>query len=453
MIKMMEATETLANFAAEIGFNELPRKVIEHAKLCILDWIGVALAGSQETSTKILTSIIKEIGGIRESTIIGTNTKTSCLNATLVNGVMGHVVELDDIHKESLIHPAAPVIPAALAMAERKNATGKDFIASVVLGYEVEIRIGMSIMPSHYKFWHTTGTCGTFGAAVAAGKILGLDKGKMLNALGIAGTQAAGLIEVFGTMSKSLNVGKAAMNGVISALLAEKGFTSSSSILEAERGYCRATAENFEYNELMENLGKNFELTNNIFKRHASCGHTHGAIDAVLHISKRYNVKPDNVDEIVVRTYPIAVDVVGKNCEPKTASEAKFSLPYCVAVALIHSKVSLSSFSKEKLKDPNVLELSRKVKVVVDPECINARLGCAKVTLRTRSGEEYTYHVDVPKGYPKNPLTKPELEAKFKALASLVLSEKQVIEIVGLINSLEKVKVRDLTSLMRAGKP
>lgn len=445
----MKVTKALADFVAEIGFNELPEEVIEHTKLCILDWIGVALAGSQEAPTKILASVIKKMEGKKESTVIGTSTKTSCVNAALVNGVMGHVVELDDVHQESVIHPAAPVVPAALAVAERKNVTGKDLITSIVIGYEVEIRIGMSIMPSHYKFWHTTGTCGTFGATVAAGKILGLDKEKLLNAMGIAGTQSAGLIEVFGTMSKSLNVGKAAMNGVISALLAERGFTSSSTILEAEKGYCRATTEKLDYEKLTKNLGKNFELMNNVFKRHASCGHTHGAIDAVLDIVERYNVKPDDVDEILVGTYPIAVDVVGKNYKPKTAFEAKFNLPYCVATALIHGKVGLKEFSREKLKDPKVLKLSKRVKVSVDPEHLNARLGCATVTIRTKSGVEYAHRVDVPRGYPKNPLTKPELEAKFKTLASLVLPKDRITKIVRLMKNLDQVeRIRNLTDLL-----
>ncbi|MHA1712403.1 MAG: MmgE/PrpD family protein [Candidatus Freyarchaeota archaeon] len=450
---MEGVTKVLADFAVETSFNKLPRRVIEHARLCVLDWIGVALAGSQETLTKTLTSIIEEIGGRKESTIIGANTKTSCLNAALVNGVMGHAVELDDIHEESVIHPAAPVIPAALAVAERENVTGKDLITSIVVSYEVEIRIGMSIMPSHYRFWHTTGTCGTFGATVAAGKILGLDREKMLYALGIAGTQAAGLIEVFGTMSKSLNVGKAAMNGVISALLAERGFTSSDAILEAEQGYCRATSEEFNPDKITKDLGKKFELVNNIFKRHASCGHTHGAIDAVLHISEKHRIRPENIREIIVETYPIAVDVVGKNFEPKTVFEAKFSLPYCLAIALMHGKVGLTELSEKNLRDPKILELSHKVKVASSPKYANARLGCAKVTIHTLDGKKYTRQVLVPKGYPKNPLTKAELEEKFIELSSLALPTEQAKELLRTINNLEKLnEVEALTILLMRGQ-
>jgi 2-methylcitrate dehydratase PrpD len=446
----MGVTRNLADFVVNTCYDDLPEEVTEHAKVCILDWLGVALAGSLEPPAKIITSIIERIGEKQESTIVGTYIKTSCVNAALANGIFGHAVELDDIHEESIAHPAAPVLPAALAVAEHANISGKDFITSIVLGYDVEIRIGIAINPSHYQFWHTTGTCGTFGAAAAVGKILGLNGEEMVHALGIAGTQAAGLIEVFGTMSKPLNAGRAAANGVWAALLAQEGFTSSRSILEAEKGYCKAAAEECDLNRITENLGNKFEIMNNIFKIHASCGHTHGAIDAVLQLSKKHGIKPNAVDRIVVGTYLIAVDVVGKKYEPKTASEAKFSLPYCLATALIYGRVGLTEFSEERLSEPKIQKLSKKVKVMVDPEYINARLGYAKVTLHTTDGKEFTCRVDVPKGYPKNPLTRAELERKFVDLASLVLSEERVKEIVRTVNDLEKLEdMALLTALLR----
>lgn len=447
----MGVTRDLADFVVNTNYDELPKEVVEHTKLCVLDWLGSALAGSLETPARIVASVIEEIGGRRESTVIGTHVKTSHVNAALANGIFGHIVELDDIHEESIIHPAAPVLPAALAVGESTDASGKEFITSIVLGYEVEIRIGMALNPSHYEFWHTTGTCGTFGAAAAVGKILGLNCEQMVNAFGIAGTQASGLIEVFGTMSKPLNPGKAAANGVLAALLAQKGFTSSRAILEAEKGYCRATAKEYDLNKITENLGKRFEILNNIFKIHASCGHTHGAIDAILMLREKYNIKPEDVDRIIVGTYPIAVDVVGRNYEPKTAQEAKFSLPYCLAVALVYGKVGLSEFSEENLRNPQIQKLLRKVEVVIAPEYVNARLGCAKVTLYTVNGKEFTCNINVPKGYPKNPVSKEELERKFITLASLVLPKKQAKKIVEVVDRLEKIdKMTLLTALLKA---
>ena len=446
----MGVTRDLANFVLDTNFDDLEEEVIEHAKVCILDWLGAALAGSLEPPAKIITSIIREMGERKESTIIGTRIGTSCTNAALANGIMGHTIELDDIHEESIIHPAAPVVPAALAVAEHNGASGKDLITSIVLGYEVEIRIGMAVMPSHYQYWHMTGTCGTFGAAVAAGKILGLNREEMVHALGIAGTQASGLIEVFGTMSKPLNAGRAALSGVMAALLAQRGFTSSSTILEAKKGYCQATSRKYDLSKISENLGARFEIMNNIFKRHASCGHTHGAIDALLDLARKYDTKPDDVEEILVGTYPIAVEIVGKNPEPKTGSEGKFSLLYCLAAALICGKLGLAEFSKERLMDPKILELSKKVRVEVDKEFVGAQLGCARVTLRTVDGRSLSCRVDVPKGYPKNPLTKAELEEKFRSLASIVLSSEQVEKIIITLKKLNELdNVRFLTALLQ----
>jgi len=449
MVIDMNITKQLADFAVKTTFKDLPDEIGEHAKLCVLDWLGAALAGCQSPVAKIATSIIKKIGGIEESTVIGTDIKTSCINAALTNGIIGHAVEMDDIHQEAIIHPAAPVLPAALAVAERNNLDGKDLLTAVVIGYEVEIRIGSAINPSHYQFWHTTGTCGTFGAAATAGKLLGLDEKSMVYALGIAGTTAAGLIEVFGTMSKPLNPGRAAMDGILAAMFAKEGLTSSTEILESEKGYLHAAAKEFKVEKIIENLGKKFEIKNNIFKRHASCGHTHGAIDAVLEIIEKYGVKADNVSEVLVGTYPIAANTVGRNYEPKTADEAKFSLPYCVAAALIYGKVGLEEFSSEKLADPKVRELSKKVKAYVEPEYINARLGCAKVTIRTKRGNSYECRVDIPKGYPKKPLTKQEVQSKFRSLASLVLTEEKIRNILDVVDNLENIYIKELTELLR----
>ncbi|MEM3697599.1 MAG: MmgE/PrpD family protein [Candidatus Bathyarchaeia archaeon] len=432
-------TNHLANFVEKTAFRDLPKGVIEHAKLCVLDWLGAALAGCQETPARIVVSIIEKMGGKAESSIIGAPLRTSCVNAALANGIIGHIVEMDDIHQEAIIHPAAPVLPAALAIAERNDMNGKDLITAVVLGYEIEIRIGRAINPSHYQFWHTTGTCGTFGAVAAAGKLLGLDQKGIIHAFGIAGTTAAGLVEVFGTMSKPLNAGRAAMDGVLAAMLAREGFTSSTKILDSEMGYLQATAREFNVQKIAENLGNSFEIVNNIFKYHASCGHTHGAVDAVLEIAKTYDVKAEDVSEVLVGTYPIAANTVGKNYEPKTSSEAKFSLPYCIAAALIYRKVGLGEFSDEKLSDPEIKTLSKRVKVFVDEKFINARLGCAEVKIRTKSGKEYSYCVSAPKGYPENPLTKPELEMKFKTLASSALPENRITEILEIVNGLEEI--------------
>jgi 2-methylcitrate dehydratase PrpD len=445
----LSVTKKLADFVVETTFDDLPDGVTEHAKVCILDWIGVALAGSLKPPSRIIASIIREMAGREEAAVIGMGFRTSCPNAALVNGVMGHSVELDDIHEEAIIHPAVPVMPAALVMAEREDVCGKDLITAVTLGYEVEIRIGRAVIPSHYEFWHPTGTCGTFGAAAAAGKLLGLDEKGMVHAFGIAGTGAAGLVEVFGTMSKPFNAGRAAMGGVMAALLAQRGFTSSTRILEAERGYLRATSGAFDIERMTQDLGTDFEAKKNIFKRHASCGHTHGAIDAVLEIVEKHGIKADDISKILVGTYPIAVSTTGERYEPGTVDDAKFSLPYCVAAALIYGKVGLEEFSDEKLVLPTILDLSKRVEAFVDPEFVNARLGPAKVRISTKSGDEHQSRVEKPKGYPENPLTKTELETKFKTLSSMVFTNERIKDLLKTVNNLERMdRIKDLAALI-----
>jgi 2-methylcitrate dehydratase PrpD len=445
----MAVTKRLAHFAAGLKFEDLRKEVVEQSKLCLMDWLGAALAGSLEPPSRIIASIVRDMGGKGESTVIGTDIRTTSINAALANGVAGHAVELDDINEDSIVHPAASVMPAALAIAERDGLGGADLLTAIVVGYEVENRIGRAMNPSHYRYWHATGTCGTFGAAAAAGRLLGLDEGEMARAFGIAGTQAAGLIEVFGTMSKPLNPGKAAMNGVLAALLAQRGFTSPDSILEAERGYFKAASSEPDPNRIVEGLGEGYQIMETIFKRHASCGHTHAPLDAVLEIVERYGVRAEDVEEVRVGTYPIAVELVGGNYGPKTPSEAKFSLPYCVAVALLYGKAGLEEFSTERLSDPRIRELSNKVKVYADPEFSKVRLGSAKVEVIAKGGRAYFSRVDVPKGYPRNPMTKAELRAKFESLASLALPRDRVEGLVGMMDSLEGIDdIRELTGLL-----
>jgi 2-methylcitrate dehydratase PrpD len=380
----MKATQHLAKFIAETTYPDLPEAVTNHIKRCILDWLGAALAGTVEPASQAIVQIVKDLGGSGESTVIGASFRSCCVNAALANGVTGHAAELDDIHEASVIHPGAPVIPAALAVSERTEASGEELIVAVAVGYETGIRIAKAVMPSHYEYWHPTGTCGTFGAAAAAGRLLRLDEGTMLHALGVAGTEASGLIESFGTMGKPFNAGRAARDGVTAALLAERGFTGPTSILDAAKGYSNATSVQPNLNEIVD--------------------HTHGAIDAIIDLMNEYNLDHRDITEITVGTYPIAVDVVGRDYNPWTSAKAKFSLPYCVAAAATRGSASLDAFTVEEIANPAIRELMGRVKVNVGEEFAKARLGCAKVTIHTRKAGNLTRRVDVPKGYPENPM-------------------------------------------------
>ena len=232
----LRETAKLADFVVSTDFASLPKDVVNQAKLCILDWFGVTLAGSKEEPAKIIAGLIKRLDKRKESTLIGDGNRVSCPNAVLINGTTSHVIELDDLHMDGILHPGVTTVSAALALAEKEGKGGRDLITATVLGYDVQARVSMAVIPSHYsdRHFHATGTCGTFGSAAAAGKLLNLNKEEMENALGIAGCQAAGLKEAFGTMCKPLQAGKAAQNGVMAAMLAQKGFSGRLRCLKAK---------------------------------------------------------------------------------------------------------------------------------------------------------------------------------------------------------------------------
>lgn len=447
------ATQDLASFSSELVYGDIPDSAVRLTKMLILDWLGSAIVGSTQKPAKLLLSIVDKLGGTPESTIVAHARKTSCINAALVNGAMSHIVELDDVHKSSILHPGAAIIPAALAMSEREGADGKSLLTAIVAGYDVAIRIGEGVNPSHYRYWHTTGTCGTFGAAVAAGKILDLDTDGMVNALGSAGTQAAGLWEFAsnGSMSKHLHPGKAAANGVLAALLARNGFTGASTIIEGKRGFCEAMSESYDLSRMTANLGNQFRILEVSLKPYASCRHTHSLIDVILKIRSQTKIRPQDVERIRVRTYSVALQIAG-NERPRTPFEAKFSLSYCASVALVRGRAGLDSFNSESLNDQAIRDLMGKVEITTDPEFDRQHPGKwpAKVELRTRDGKEYSAMVEFPLGDPENPIKDEDLQAKFKSLASTALEPRRVERIVNSVARTEKITdTRLLTKLLQ----
>ena len=450
---MTGETRALANFCSNLNFDKLPQEAVDKAKECLLDWLGSALGGSNLLPAVIVSGLIKELGGSTESTIINHVGKTSCINAALANGVMSHILELDDVHRNSIIHPAAPVIPAALALAERNRANGKVLTTAIVVGYEAAIRIGEAVGPSHYKFWHNTGTCGTFGAATASGKVLGLNEEWMANALGTAGTQASGLWQFMaeGAMSKHLHPGRAAMNGVLSALLAERRFTGSTTILEGERGFCLATSSNPKFHKITEDLGKKLKILETSFKVHASCRHTHSPVDAIMRIQEDDKIAIEDIASVRVETYPDAVKIAGNN-DPRTPYEAKFSLKYCVSTALSKGRLSLDEFSESLIADREIRGLMERCEIVVNPKLsdVYPARWPSIVEIVTKNGKRYKASVDYPRGDPENAISVEELTNKFRTLAIRALSEDSIEKIINAISRLEEMSdVRQLTKLLR----
>jgi len=367
------------------------------------------------------------LGTSNESTMFGAR-RASAGAAALANGVASHILELDDVHKGSTLHAAAPVIPAALAVAEREHASGQDFILAVVLGYEAALRIGEAVNPSHYRYWHPTGTAATFGAAAAAASLMKLSPTQTLDALGTAGTQAAGLWEfnADGAMSKHLHPGKAALNGILAADLAREGFTGASRILEGERGFFRATSTSHDPSRITNGLGERWKISENCYKLHACCGHTHSAIDVALDIRERLGLSdPTALDAIrcvEIQTYGPGYEIV-KDPSPGTPYRAKFSIAYCVAVALLEGRVGLEQFTPdrfdgERVTAESIASLLERTRVSVHDD-LTSRYPAewpTRVSVTARDGVEQRGASGFPRGNPENPVSTPLLEEKFLGL-------------------------------------
>ena len=416
----MGITAELARTLAKTRYEDLPAPVIDEAKRAVLDWRGSAMAGSIEPPARMAQRVTAGLGCSEEAGIVGAG-RASAAAAALANGVASHILEFDDVHKGSTLHAAAPVIPAALAVAERERADGRAFLLAVVLGYEAAFRVGEAVNPSHYYYWHPTGTAATFGAAAAAGSLVGLNAAQMRDALGTAGTQAAGLWEfnADGAMSKHLHPGKAAFNGILAADLARAGFTGASRILEGERGFFRAMSTSHDESRITEGLGSHWKIVENCYKMHSCCAHTHTSIDVALGLRR-----DTPVEAIEIEMYGPGYDIV-KEMNPRTPYQGKFSIAYCVAAALAEGRAGLEQFSADRfgpdgVRDPRIAALIAKTCVHVSEEFSRSYPAkwTGKVTVKFADGATATGSADYPRGNPENPASTAELEEKFTSLVA-----------------------------------
>lgn len=438
------ASELLADRAARTHFRDLPKPIVADAQRAVLDWLGSALAGALEPPARIARDLVASLGHADDARIFGGG-RAAAANAALANGVASHILELDDVHKGSTLHAAAPIIPAALAVAEREHADGQAFLLAVVLGYDAALRIGEAVNPSHYRFWHPTGTVATFGAAVAAGSLLNLSPAQMLDALGTAGTQAAGLWEfnADGAMSKHLHPGKAAFNGVLSADLARQGFTGAKRILEGERGFFRATSSDYDPAAVLAGLGTHWKIAENCYKLYSCCGHTHSAIDTALDFRQQQQWKSDEaldcLTDIHIETYAPGYAIV-KEMNPATPYQAKFSLAYCVTAGLLEGWVGLEQFSPDRFNtagvaDETIAALLKRVRITVAPD-VTAKYPTewgTRITFTLNDGRRQTMSAAFPRGNPENPVPTAALEDKFRALVtprySRVIAEQAIASV------------------------
>ncbi|MDD5007163.1 MAG: MmgE/PrpD family protein [Syntrophorhabdaceae bacterium] len=441
----MGFTEGLARFVSECGSAGLPEDVVEAAKRCFLDWIGVTLAGADDPAVEILLGVVKDLGGKKQASILGYGIKTSMIQAALVNGTMAHTLDYDDAHSVVRTHPSAPLIPALLALAEHGRLPGRELIAAFVAGYEITIRMGYALGKEYYeRGWHATAVLGRLGAAAGAARLLRLDPGQTAAALGLAATQAGGVRDVFGTMGKPLHSGKAAMDGLLAALLAKEGFAVPTDMLGERSGF--AAVFSSEYNPIMtthNKLGSTYEVLRNSFKPYAACLLVHPVIDGLLILREEHRLDPEAVESIRLEVAPLNMKVAG-NPEPKDKVEAKFSLHFGAAIAIIKGNAGNSIFADETIFNPLVSRLMKRVTVAADTSLGEME---ARVTVVLKDGTHCFKHVVAPKGDPANPLTFAELEEKFRDLTEKKIGVKQSNGIIDMITRLDGLG--DIVPLVR----
>ena len=419
---MSTSSRVIAEFASNLQFDDIPTEVIRRCEDLLLDTLGSMYAGSTEPPVQKIATFAKEQGpSDGRAQLIPSGEKTSPYFAAMVNAAAAHMVEQDDLHNSSVFHPACVVFPPALAMAQVLNASGKALLTACVVGYEVGIRVGEFLGRSHYKIFHTTATAGTIAAAATVGRLLNLSTEQMQDALGSAGTQAAGLWEFLKTAadSKQLHTAKAAANGLMAALLAAKGFSGAEDIFEGEKGMGNAFSQAPQADKLVEGLGQRWALLETSFKYHASCRHTHPAADALWAVMQEHNLSADDIAEVQTFVHQAAIDVLGAVDKPATVHQSKFSMGTVLGVLAYNGFAGLEEF-EVALGDERIDSFRQKVSMQLDPEVDAAYpdkwLG--KVKVKTKDGRDLSAFVNDPKGDPGNTLSRDEIEDKVKRLVS-----------------------------------
>ncbi|MGH7887642.1 MAG: MmgE/PrpD family protein [Candidatus Binatia bacterium] len=456
----MGLTQEVAHFVARTRYRDIPKEVVQLARGFILDGLGVALAGCTDECSRIVQAQVRQMNGRGESSIVGIALSAPAAKAALANGVAGHAMDYDDTQLSTskqavyglLTHPTTPVLAAVLAIGEKEKITGEEFVLAYVLGVEVECRIADAINPRHYQDgFHSTATMGGLGAAMAVGKILRLKEEELIRTLGIAASMASGLRENFGTMTKPLHAGRAAENGVTAALLARDGFTAAANILEARRGFFNAMAGGCDESKISGRLGSPYFIKEPgiSIKPYPSGSLSHPAQDLILDLIKAHDLHAEAIEHIEVGTNSNVPNALIYQM-PKTALEGKFSIPFCMAIAVLERKAGIAEFQDRKVRDKKVVELMKRVTLYVDDEM--EALGYDKVRARVRiklkNGKTIEGRYDVARGHPEKPMSWAELGDKFRDCAGLVLADKDAETAIQLVARIEELK--SLSPLFRA---
>lgn len=444
-----EIIRLLAKYIVNTSFKDLPKEVIEKTKILILDCLAVSVGAYSTPWANVVIDIIKGFQGKKEATIFVDGTKVPVIHASLANGTLAHSLEFDDTHISTSCHPGSVIIPAAFAVAESQEISGEKIILSIVIAYEVMLRIGMAISPDHVmRGFHITSTVGNFGAATASAKILELDEETTINSLALSGDQAsAGLFGCTknGSMSKRIHAGRTAMNGVLSALFAQKGITGGDDILEGEYNFLRAYADNYDTSKITMGLGKRFEIMNCWCKQFPCCGHLQGQIRLALKMKNKHGIKVEDIKSIKVGTYRPALEFAKH--EIKTPLDAQESGPFAVAAAFINNKSLYLDDLMEKYSDNQILTLANKVKVEED-EVIQSNYPkkCGnKLTVTLKNGNQFSEIEDH-----SLTISDKEILGKFKRLSRGILDKEKIERIIDKVEQLEEIEnIKDFINLLK----
>ena len=451
-------TVKLADFYSGLDYESLAPEVVDRAKYFCLDYLAVAIRGSITPSSLAMQRTVRALSPNGESVVSGTSQRAAPEYAALANGTAAHSLEMDDVSNASSMHPGVAAFPAAFACGSRERVSGRQMVVAVTAGYDLMVRLGRTLEPQkHYaRGFHPTGTCGTFGAALVASKLLGLGPGQTAWALGIAGSQAAGSMEYLaqGAWTKRMHPGWAAHSGLIAARLAGEGFIGPTTILEGRDGFLHGYSDDVDPSGALEALGDPFHITRASIKPHACCRYNQGPIDCILDIVGQYNLEAQEVQGVTVGVLEAGFNVVAAPEEqkrnPQNLVDAQFSMPYGAAVALLYGRASLEEYTEEVLGQPQVRDLMSRVRCVRDPalEASYPSQWPAWVEVETRDGRTLRSQVQYPKGDPENALSWDELKDKFRDLTRPVISARQQEEIISSVDSLEHLgDVRELARL------
>lgn len=448
----------IAEFVVSTEFDDLPSEVIHYTKRFFLNHLGCVLGGKVDPVADIVVKVVSQLGGERQSTIIGYGVKTSCAYAALANGIIGYALEMNDDHRLGNQHPVIATAPAVIAIGERDHLDGKGLIVAEAAGAEIMIRLGEAFLGFlHDQGFHTTGTCGVFGATAAVGKLVGLKVDQLVNALGVASSSSAGLSKLAtrsGAWTKRFQGGHPAMCGILSALLAKEGFIGPAPVFEGYEEGRFGFFGTFSYRNqydlgiILKDLGKKWELLDTSVKYHACCSYLAPVVDCALDIANEHDIKPEDVEDVTVKVCSYFRRTLGEPKEakykPQTVVHAQFSIPYGVGVAVCRRRAFPPEFAPETIKDSQILKVASKVKIEVDPEAERRypKDYLATVDIRTKDGNIYSRHADHAKGNVENPVTDEELEEKFRRLTEKALTDekaKQVIEMVWKLDELKDI--------------